>query len=283
MEDPEICLQQHCVSSPSASVTDTSYCDTSEDEGVGWISSFARSIKDTIPVAIDGIAHTARSFMNELAEMEDEVRRARADSCDDSEARSIEDAPSLPFPWEICFQRKDEKNDISITQKEDETLKDRVFALSRNEDAFTGPFNGTQAEIDDSFILDDSRVMLIRRLLQEDSHLGVVHAKVSGRSEMKETVFWKNYFFHCEKLRDERENEINEENITRSSHDDELDAELVGRPPVSCTGFYPRTGKLAEQESSILSNNDEQLATAIPLGKKVDSFVIVDEEDTDLR
>lgn len=100
---------------------------------------------------------------------------------------------------------------------------------------------------------------------------------------MKETVFWKNYFFHCEKLRDERENEINEENITRSSHDDELDAELVGRPPVSCTGFYPRTGKLAEQESSILSNNDEQLATAIPLGKKVDSFVIVDEEDTDLR
>ena len=87
------------------------------------------------------------------------------------------------------FPGKDEQNDISITQKEDETLKDRVFALSRNEDAFTGPFNGTQAENDDSFILDDSRVMLIRRLLQEDSHLGVVHAKVSGRNTLCELFF----------------------------------------------------------------------------------------------
>ena len=101
---------------------------------------------------------------------------------------------------------------------------------------------------------------------------------------MKETVFWKNYFFHCDKLREEREKEINNENITRSAHDEELDAELVGRPPVSCTGFYPRTGKLAEQESSsIPSTNDESLLAPIPLTEKSDSFVMIDEEDTDLR
>lgn len=283
MEDPDVYLQQHCISSPGASITDTSYYDTSEDEGVGWMSSFAKSIKDTIPVAIDGITHTARSIMNELAEMEDEVRRASADRCDDSDT-SDEDVLNLPFPWELCFQKKDGDNNVSIIEKEDEKLKEKVFALSHNEDVFSGPFDGTEEENDlDSFVLDDSRVMLIRRILQEDSHLSLVHAKVSGRSEMKETVFWKNYFFHCDKLREEREKEVNNENITRSSHDEELDAELVGRPPVSCTGFYPRTGKLAEQESSISSTNDEQLLAPIPLVEKSDSFVMIDEEDTDLR
>ena len=181
MEDPEFFLQHHCVSSPSASITDTSYCDTSEDEGVGWISSFARSIKDTLPVAIDGIAHSARSFMNELAEMEDEARRGMADSSDESDTRSIDDTPNLPFPWEVYFQKRDDKNSTLIVEKEDETLKEKIFALSRSEDVFTGPFDGTQSENDDSFILDDARVMLIKRLLQEDSHLGSVHAKVSGR------------------------------------------------------------------------------------------------------
>lgn len=283
MEDPDVYLQQHCISSPGASITDTSYYDTSEDEGVGWMSSFAKSIKDTIPVAIDGITHTARSIMNELAEMEDEVRRASVDRCDDSDT-SDEDVLNLPFPWELCFQKKDGDNNVSIIEKEDEKLKEKVFALSHNEDVFSGPFDGTEEENDlDSFVLDDSRVMLIRRILQEDSHLSLVHAKVSGRSEMKETVFWKNYFFHCDKLREEREKEVNNENITRSSHDEELDAELVGRPPVSCTGFYPRTGKLAEQESSISSTNDEQLLAPIPLVEKSDSFVMIDEEDTDLR
>lgn len=283
MEDPDVYLQQHCMSSPGASVTDTSYYDTSEDEGVGWMSSFARSIKDTIPVAIDGIAHTARSIMHELAEMEDEVRRASADRCDDSNT-SEEEILNLPFPWELCFQKKDGNNNVSLIQKQDDKLKENVFALSHNEDVFSGPFDGTEVENElDSFNLDDSRVMLIRRILQEDTHLSLVHAKVSGRSEMKETVFWKNYFFQCDKLREEREKEINNENITRSSHDEELDAELVGRPPVSCTGFYPRTGKLAEQESSIPSNNDEHLTAAIPLTEKSDSFVIIEEEDTDLR
>ena len=151
MEDPEFFLQQHCVSSPSASVTDTSYYDTSEDEGVGWISSFARSIKDTLPVAIDGIAHSARSFMNELAEMEDEVRRSRADSCDDSDTRSIEDTPNLPFPWEICFNKKgDENNNASIIQEEDEILK-KIFEFRQNLDSTYFIPSTRPTEINDIF------------------------------------------------------------------------------------------------------------------------------------
>ncbi len=67
---------------------------------------------------------------------------------------------------------------------------------------------------------------------------------------MKETLFWQNYFFHCERIREERQEKINEEYRRRASHDDELDAELVGPPPASCTGFYPRTGKLMESPSS---------------------------------
>jgi hypothetical protein len=164
----------------------------------------------------------------------------------------------LPLPWEICLQSTDVNLKISIVQKEDEPLKEKIMALSKDESVFTGPFNEKNTNEDDSsvFTLDDSRVVLIRRLLEIDHNLGYIHAKVSGRSTMKEKVFWMNYFFHCEKLRETREKEINDESLRRALHDDELDAELVGRPPACCTGFYPRTGKLSLQDINSSSSTD---------------------------
>ena len=96
---------------------------------------------------------------------------------------------------------------------------------------------------------------------------------------MKETLFWKNYFYHCERVRDERQKEINEENIRRATHDDELDAELVGRPPASCTGFYPRTGKLHEDLTSD-GDSSRVVVPAIEKKESLDGFVMVDDEDT---
>ena len=92
---------------------------------------------------------------------------------------------------------------------------------------------------------------------------------------MKEKIFWMNYFFHCEKLRGDREKEINDQSLRRALHDDELDAELVGRPPASCTGFYPRTGKLSLLPCS--SGEEDRVVPALPNMECTEGgFVMVD-------
>jgi len=85
-----------------------------------------------------------------------------------------------------------------------------------------------------------------------------------------------NYFFHCEKLRENREKEINDQSLRRALHDDELDAELVGRPPASCTGFYPRTGKLSLLES--IDCDDNRVIPSLPNMGSGDDFVMVDSD-----
>lgn len=97
---------------------------------------------------------------------------------------------------------------------------------------------------------------------------------------MKESLFWQNFFYHCERLREERQKEINDENIRRASHDDELDAELVGRPPASCTGFYPRTGKLACASSDGEVSYVGHVVPSIQSDDTTDGFVVIGEEDT---
>lgn len=87
-----------------------------------------------------------------------------------------------------------------------------------------------------------------------------------------------NYFFHCEKLRESREKEINDQSLRRALHDEELDAELVGRPPVSCTGFYPRTGKLSLHASASVDNED-RVVPALPNMASTDDFVMINESD----
>lgn len=282
MHDPYAYLQEQECTSPSGSVMETSYA-SSDDGGSPWagLSSIARQVAHTIN-------KSAKSIMNELAELEYEAR-ARSSSYDSDAGSDTEGIASggenhninttiLPLPWEICFQSTDEKLNISIVQKEDEPLKAKILALSTDESVFTGPFNEKNSEEDESiFTLDDSRVVLIRRLLEIDSNLGYIHAKVSGRSTMKEKVFWMNYFFHCEKLRESREKEINDQSLRRALHDDELDAELVGRPPASCTGFYPRTGKLSLQENAS-ADGEDRVIPALPNMDATDDFVIIDQD-----
>lgn len=99
---------------------------------------------------------------------------------------------------------------------------------------------------------------------------------------MKETLFWQNYFYHCERVREERQEKINEEYRRRASYDDELDAELVGRPPASCTGFYPRTGKLHDFSSPdgiIKVDEGHSIPTINRLQSNDDDYVIIEDYD----
>ncbi len=207
MNDPYAYLQeqQEC-SSPSGSIMETSYA--SSDDGMSpWsgLSSIARHVASSV-------SRSAKSLINELAELEYEARGGGSHFYDDSEGGSEsggggrgeegrgstsdnDSTTVLPLPWEICFQSTDEKLKISIVQKEDEPLKEKILALSTDESVFTGPFNEKNSNEDDSiFSLDDSRVMLIRRLLEIDSNLGYIHAKVSGelvrREQVPHVFFW---------------------------------------------------------------------------------------------
>lgn len=266
--------REDCAS-PTGSIMETSYA-SSDEGGSPWsgLTFIAKQVAQTIN-------QSAKSLINELAELEYEAR-ARSGSFDTaaSETGEIRDREQksvaiLPLPWEICFQSTDEKLQISIVQKEDDKLKKKILGLSTEESVFTGPFNEKNSNEDESiFTLDDSRVMLIRRLLELDPNLGRIHAKVSGRSTMKEKIFWMNYFFHCEKLREVREKEINDQSLRQALHDDELDVELVGRPPASCTGFYPRTGKLSLLPAA--SNEDDRVVPALPNMECSEGFVMVD-------
>lgn len=287
MDDSETYLQQHYAScSPSGSVTDTSFYDTaSEDEGFGspWfgLNTSITSLAKTVGKGIDSVARGAKSILNELAELENEALRGVEYSSkeDASDMSSSAEVTILPLPWEICLQSTDADLKVSIVQKEDEVLKERILDLSCNESAFSQPFMESSSD-EDSFRLDDARVILIRRLLESDSRLGHMHAKLSGRSVLKETLFWQNFFYHCERLREERQKEINDENLRRASHDDELDAELVGRPPASCTGFYPRTGKLQACASS--DSEGVYSGHTVPSIQENDSaegFVVIEEGD----
>jgi len=249
-------FMEHSFSSPTPSIIDTSDEMSTGEGGMQWLSKLTRSIKDNIPAVIDGVADTinrsARTLVNEFSEMENEARRERSESHDLDSTDSDElDTMVLPLPWEICCIKNpdDKKSNNSVEFQEDRVLKKKVMDLSQDETIFTSPF--TEGETDDlavPFVLDESRVMLIRRLLEIDQNLGHVHAKISGRSEVKETIFWRNYFYHCKKFHVWRKKEIEEEHLRKSSYDDELDAELVGHPPASCTGFYSRTGNLQVTE-----------------------------------
>jgi len=281
------------MSSPDASMTDTScYDSTSSEDGSPWfgasISGFAKSVGRNLDEIASTINRGAKTMFNELAELENETLRERSDTGSsmgsdmyDTPGTVCKDVPILPLPWEICLQSTDANMHISIVQTEDEPLKQSILALSLTDEVFTQPYTcSTKAA--DSFRLDEARVLLIRRLLELDINLGKIHAKVSGRSELKEKIFWQNYFFHCERIREERQEKLNEEYRRRASHDDELDAELVGRPPASCTGFYPRTGKLHEcssSDGSLKVDGGHSIPTINRTESDDDGFVIIENDD----
>jgi len=188
MVDPDT-FMEHSFSSPTPSIIDTSDEMSTEEGGIQWFSKLTRSIKDNIPAVIDGVADTihrsARHLVNEFSEMENEARRERSESheIDLADSGGL-DVTVSPLPWEMCCTEtiESEHSSESVVYEEDELLKEKVMALSLDETIFTSPFNGEKTDdLDVPFVLDESRVMLIRRLLEIDHNLGHVHAKISGK------------------------------------------------------------------------------------------------------
>lgn len=129
--------------------------------------------------------------------------------------------------------------------EQDMDLKEKVFQLSYNERTFLEPFSSSSSsppspqQKDDSsnadddnedqydttapsFTLTERRIQLIRQLLELDEGLARSHARMSGRtgrSNVRETVFWRNYFYHCSIIRQEHIERMYEENLADGTSD----------------------------------------------------------------
>jgi len=133
------------------------------------------------------------------------------------------------LPWEVWVADQDELG----SQKggsfvKDEELKQAQLALSHEESTFSEPFLENNAMVlcdekdeditnqisfnlldehkpsnstllNNSFLLD--RAGTIQQLFIEDSNLCIVYDSIVGQSRISEEIFWRNYFFNCEKVR----------------------------------------------------------------------------------
>ena len=173
--------------------TETGSISEEETTGGGWfgigsdIKTFARSIKDNVPPAIDGFAsfihRSALTVAAEIAQLEREaeLETERWREQNYGKAHSGSDDDPLHLPWEVPHNSKKLRSSSCETiYEEDEELMQKIFDLSTHEKTFMGDTDdGNEAE-DFSFSLDEPRINLIRRLLELDDHLAAMHAKLSG-------------------------------------------------------------------------------------------------------
>jgi hypothetical protein len=157
----------------------------SEDEGwLGAIGSDFKNIatcfRNNIPPVIGGVAKlvhkTAMSVAAEIAELE------REGFGEEDGGSPDEDPNSILLPWEMKTSHDEDNLSVFVT---DEELMEDILALSRHEKTFLEPFNSCEAgdhiaSDKPDFVLDESRISLIRRLLDIDESLAVMHARMSG-------------------------------------------------------------------------------------------------------
>lgn len=177
---------------------------TSEEDG-GWLGgiradfrNIANSFKDAVPPTIGAIGDIANFVQRSALSVAAEIAQLERDSSDE-EAGDMESAMHLP--WEILMETESGQT----TYEEDAELKANIMALSTDRKTFLKPFpvkGSSKCEVDANLVvLDEPRIHQIQRLLAIDENLAATHSVLSGRSDIKETVFWTNYFFNCEKVR----------------------------------------------------------------------------------
>jgi hypothetical protein len=211
----------------------------------------------------------------EIAELEVDYATEKRDS--------REGMPFLRLPWEILINGPDGEY-----YTEDEDLKHKIFLLSDDENSFLTPYSAREGHSDSEergespFVLDEPRIRLIRQLLDIDENLAAMHARISGRSRVRENLFWRNYFYHCDQviLAHERENAAEtmivdvssiqdsllrppqtESQISRTKSDDDSSYVCVNpdviSPPTSLNwrGFVPAS----EGDLVVLGNPDQPI------------------------
>lgn len=156
------------------------------DEDAGWFADFrtlAISLKETAGGIASLVQRSAAAVANEISQLEqDEMGPVDVDE------------KNLTLPWEI----EAEGGDFHV----DDELKEKISELGARQSTFLLPFSRVE-QIENEFVLDDKRIRLIRNLLEQDENLAASHAKLSGRSNVKEILFWRNYFHAIDILRTE--------------------------------------------------------------------------------
>lgn len=176
---------------------------TSEEDG-GWLGgigadfrNIANSFKDAVPPTIGAIGDIANFVQRSALSVAAEIAQLERDSSDE-ETGDMDHA--IHLPWEIRVEAENGQT----AYEEDAELKANIMALSSDRMTFLKPFfvkGSSNCEEDGNLVvLDEPRIHQIQRLLAIDENLAATHSVLSGRSDVKETVFWTNYFFNCEKV-----------------------------------------------------------------------------------
>lgn len=174
-------------------------------------SSFSKKNKDSnVVIGREGIILSSSSF----------------DST--SSISNINKSESLILPWEICqessqttlssSQEKENDDEISVYVTDTDLMK-KIFILSRQESTFLGPFseglpegnnksilpqntnyNISLSSYSSTFIMNNSRIKLIRRLLDIDENLASMHTGLTGKwsHSFKPCSFSFPFFLRCD-------------------------------------------------------------------------------------
>jgi hypothetical protein len=194
-----------------------------EEGGGGWLGgigadfrTIAVSLKHTAGGVASFVHRSALSVANEIAHMEEDMWERGSDK-----------EPPLRLPWEV------QDGEVEGTYHEDSLLKEKILMLSQRKETFTTPFSlrgspdSAEKDDDDGFILDGPRIHIINVLLSGDDDLSSQHARLSGRSDVQETAFWRNYFYHCDAVRREhlQQYEYEDDDTEEHSQDSLVPAE----------------------------------------------------------
>lgn len=177
-------LQDSELTSP----TDTGSVSTDDEHG-GWLGGIgadfkilANSIRQTAFPAIGGFAslihRSAMSVAAEIAQLERDGANAWNENASDEPLR---------LPWEVPCEPSVEGANREYMKDAD--LKEKILNLSRDENTFLKPFttkksmvSATPSSFDSAdFTLDEPRIHLIRKLLELDENLAIMHARLSGK------------------------------------------------------------------------------------------------------
>lgn len=160
----------------------------SEDEMGGWLEAIgsdfrniAACFKDSTLPVLGGVAslvhRTAMSVAAEIAQLERDGEldaERRNDETDETQGFTENYTEPFHLPWEENLNLDGDDTAAFVT---DEELMEKVLALSLVESTFLRPFSLEKSK---SFVLDEPRIHLIRRLLDTDENLAAMHARLSG-------------------------------------------------------------------------------------------------------
>lgn len=169
-------------------------------------------------VAAERFVKDSRGVENEIG-IKGTADRSTINASSSFDTNATSEAEYLILPWEI--RQESSHNSSTYIDKEkipvyitDTKLMKRILALSYQESTFLGPFSenspeknvlqtGSLSSYSSNFVMNEPRIKLTHRLLDTDKNLASVHSRLTGVSNLSATFFWKNYFFHCEKVRAE--------------------------------------------------------------------------------